>query len=77
MANQVELDIIRKADEHPGLLSRAEQAFIDNIKHLPASVRLTGAQASWLYQIGERKLNMVFTRPERPAVIDLKARACA
>ena len=73
----VETQIITRALEYPGLLSRTELEFVVRISKLPARSRLTTPQLNWLCDIGERKLSMVFQRPEREPVVDLKARACA
>lgn len=75
--NQVESQIIKRALEYPGLLSRTELEFVVRISRLPAQRRLTTSQLNWLCDIGERKLSMVIERPDREPVVDLKARACA
>ncbi len=77
MTTVVEQQIITKALEYPGLLSRQELEFVRRINNPFQVPRLTGRQLAWLYSIGERKLNMVFDRPDRAPVQDLKARACA
>ncbi len=77
MTTTIEQQIITKALDHPGLLSRQELEFVQRINNPFRCPRLTGRQLAWLYSIGERKLNMVFDRPERAPVQDYKARACA
>jgi len=72
-----ESQIIKRALEYPGLLSRTELEFVVRISRLPAQRRLTTAQLNWLCDIGEKKLSMVIQRPEREPIVDLKARACA
>lgn len=72
-----ETQIIKRALEFPGLLSRADLDFVVRISRLPSQRRLSTAQLTWLYDIAERKLSMAVDRPVREPVVDLKARACA
>lgn len=78
MSTTVELEIIKRAGNHLGLLSRNEQDFIERIEKLPRNVRLSQKQRAWLYDIGEKKLNMGPFEREAPAMpVDYKQRACA
>lgn len=78
MSKALERQIINKALNHVGLLSRSEAEFVNKISKWPSHWRLKAKQANWLYDIGEKKLNMVFERPAAPELaIDYKARACA
>lgn len=76
---RLEKQIITRALDFPGLCTRKELQFVIKVGNWPAHYRLTPAQANWLYDIGEKKLGMVFNRPvlEKREVVDYKARACA
>ena len=77
MSKALEQQIINRALGSIGLLTRNEAEFVIKISKWPSHYRLKPKQAKWLYDIGEKKLDMVFDRPEPEPVIDYKARACA
>lgn len=74
---QTEQKIITRALEFPGLLNANELKFVVRISNWPTRWTLTHKQANYLYDIGEKKLGMIFNRPAREQPIDYRARACA
>jgi len=77
MPTATEQQIINRAENHLGLLSRSEQDFIEKIAAWPSYWTLNTKQANWLYDIANKKLGMCVERPVRVEPIDYKARACA
>lgn len=77
MSNSKEQEIIELALEHPGLLTKTETDFVENLSRLPRSVRLSARQSKWLYDIGRQRLDMTLADPQPAPVVDYRARACA
>ena len=74
---QAERKIIKQALEFPGLLNANELKFVVRISNWPTSWTLTNKQSKYLFDIGEKRLNMIEDRPNREQPIDYRARACA
>lgn len=62
MKSENELKVIKKALEHTGLLATKELEFVEEINLWPDSWTLTPGQATYLFNIGERKLDMIIDR---------------
>jgi hypothetical protein len=77
VSSQTERDIIKTALEHPGLLSRIELEFVVRLGKLPARQGLSVREASWLHDIGRKKLGMSVGAPAPRTIIDYRGRVCA